>query len=156
MRFFLILSPENPVYFVHLQSISVGTSLISRAVNGLKWLVAGGLNGAAMDVLVSCTALHLDICSGERWAGGMGTHRRRSVNHYHAQRERDRSGSPTSHLCRRRVTFHVTRSAQLPRMRLLHTASSLEPDPTLPAIRAAPGTAPGAEWVVTGGSYDHN
>lgn len=115
------------MYFVHLQPISIGTSLISRAVNGLKGLVAGGLTSAAVDVPVSCTALHLGICSGEGWAGGMGMHGGRRVNHNRAQREWDQSGSPTPHLCPRQVTFHVTSSSQLPRMRLLRTTPSSEP-----------------------------
>lgn len=126
MRFFFTLSPGNPVYFVHLQPISIGTSLIARVVNGLKWLTAGGPNSAAVDIPVSCTTLHLGICS-EGWAGGMSMSAGGRVNHHPAQRECGRSGSPTPQLCPRQVTFHVTSSSQLPRMRLLHTTPSSDP-----------------------------
>lgn len=115
------------MYFVHLQPISIGTSFIARAVNGLKWLMAAGPNSAAVDIPVNCTTLHLGICSEEGWAGGMSTHAGRSVNHHPAQREWGRSGSPTPQLCPRQVTFHVTSSSQLPRMRLLHTTPSSDP-----------------------------
>ena len=63
------------MYAIHLQSISVRTSIISSAQ---QTHVASGWGTAQGSVYIpiNYTALHLDICSHPEvgWAGGMGIH----------------------------------------------------------------------------------